>query len=380
MKFSTRAIHGNDSPEKSSGAVVPPIFLTTTYAQKAPGEHQGYEYTRADNPTFTMAEKLIASLEGANYATVFSSGLGALTALVSTLKKGDSIIAIEGLYGGTYRLFTAIFEKFGLSFTLVGKEELHLLDSFLKQKPKFLLVESPSNPLLDIYDLEELTKKAKKAGVKTIVDNTFATPYFQNPLDWGADIVWHSCTKYLGGHSDIIGGAMVTNDIALKEAFNFQRMAIGVNPSPFDVWLLARSIKTLPLRMQQHESNALKVATFLEAHPLIKTVYYPGLKSHPNHLLAKKQMRGFGGVVSAELNVSVEEVKKIISSFRYFTLAESLGCVESLINHPATMTHASIPREVRIKSGLSDTLVRFSVGTEDSEDLIEDLKETLERK
>lgn len=377
MKFSTKAIHEGSIPDKTTGSVTPPIYLTSTFAQEAPGEHSGYEYTRAGNPNFTFAEKQLASLENARYATVFSSGLGALTAYLCTMKQGDHVIAFEGLYGGTFRLFHKIFAKFGLKFSLLSLKDLQSIEKMFQEKPQLLLFETPTNPLLDIVDIAEMTSKARAYGITTLVDNTFASPYFQNPLDLGADIVWHSCTKYLGGHSDVIGGAMMTNDKTIHDNLFSSRMAIGVNPSPFDVWLLMRSIKTLEVRMKAHEKNAKKVAEYLAQHRLIKKIHYPGLPSHPNHAIAKKQMRGFSGIVSAEFDLSIEETKELISSFRFFTLAESLGGVESLVNHPATMTHASIPPEERKRIGLSDGLIRFSVGIEDAEDLIEDLDHVL---
>ncbi|MEM1283181.1 MAG: PLP-dependent aspartate aminotransferase family protein [Chlamydiota bacterium] len=379
MKFATKSIHAGNEPEEKTGAVIPPIFMTSTYAQEAPAEHKGYDYTRAGNPNFTVAEAQLSALEFARYATVFSSGLGALTAYLSTLKQGDRIVAMDGLYGGTFRLIDKVFKKFGLEYTLVNPSETDRLISLLESGPELFLLESPTNPLLDIHDIRYLTKIAKSSGTITIVDNTFATPYFQNPLTLGADIVWHSCTKYLGGHSDVIGGAMMTNDAGIDEALKFARMAIGVNPSPMDVWLLSRSLKTLAVRMEKHQENALAISHFLSDHPLVKKVYYPGLTGTKNHEKAKKQMSGFSGIVSVEFALPIEETKKLISSFDLFLLAESLGGVESLVDHPASMTHASIPKEEREKMGLSDGLVRFSVGIEDIEDLISDLKKAIEK-
>lgn len=380
MKFETKAIHEGCTPDPLTGAIMPPIYMTSTYLQEAPAEPIGcYEYTRAGNPNFTVLEQLLASLENAKYATVFSSGLGALTGIVNMLSSGDKVVGIEGMYGGTYRLFTKVINKFGVQFICHPPSQFDDLDKILADGVKCLFFETPTNPLLDIYDMEKLIHLSKKHHVLSIVDNTFATPYLQNPLDYGADIVWHSTTKYIGGHSDVIGGVAMTNNLSLKQGFDFARMAIGLNPSPFDAWLVTRGVKTLALRMQQHQKNAMEVAHFLENHPKVARVYYPGLKSHPHHALAVKQMRGFGGMVSVEFKLSLEETKKLISSFNLFALAESLGGVESLVCHPASMTHASIPREERLKARISDGLVRFSIGIEDSQDLIEDLKGALDK-
>lgn len=373
MKFATKAIHTGYKPDDDVSAIMPPIYMTSTYSQEYPGVSKGYEYTRAGNPNFTILEKLLASLEGAEYATVFSSGLGALTGLLSTLKTGDSVLAIDGLYGGTYRLFNAVFSRFGIKFSTLPSD-LEGLEEALKENPQWLLFETPTNPLMDIYDIEKLALLAKQYNVLTLVDNTFASPYCQNPLSFGADAVWHSTTKYIGGHSDVVGGVIITRDKNLKERLDFARKALGINPSPFDTWLTTRGVKTLALRMECHQRNATAIALFLQKHPLIKKVYYPGLAQHPGHEMAKKQMRGYSGIVSAEFLLSGEETKQLIASFRLFTLAESLGGIESLVNHPATMTHASIPEQERMRLGLSDSLVRFSIGIEDEADLIEDLR------
>lgn len=377
MKFSTNAIHAGGDPDAETGAIMPPIYMTSTFLQDEPGKSRGYEYTRAHNPNFTILEKTLAALEGGRYATVFSSGLGALSAMIATLKPNDKVVAIDGVYGGTFRLFSKVFEKFGISFETFTPASLGELESKLSGKVSWLLFETPTNPLLDIFDIEAFSSVSRRHGVKTIVDNTFATPYFQNPLELGADIVWHSTTKYIGGHSDVIGGAVITNDEAFKQEMDFSRMALGVNPSPFDVWLITRGVKTLALRMERHQKNAAQIADFLSSHPRVKKIYYPGLENHPGHAIAKKQMKGYSGVVSAEFDFDLEETKRRIQNFKYFALAESLGGVESLVNHPATMTHASIPPRERERIGLSDSLVRFSVGVEDSEDLLEDLTETL---
>lgn len=377
MKFSTKAIHTGIESDPTTGAIMPPIYMTSTYEQEEPSVHKGYDYTRAGNPNFTILEKQIASLEKGKYATIFSSGLGALSALLSTFKQGDKVIALEGLYGGTFRLLDKVFSKFGIDYKLVSYADENGLEAAFKEKPALFLFETPTNPLLGIHDIAKLSKKAKKHGVLTLVDNTFATPYFQNPLELGADLVWHSTTKYIGGHSDIIGGAMVVNDKDLKQKLDFARMSVGLNPSPFDAWLLSRSIKTLALRMEKHESNAKKIADFLSSHKLVSQVYYPGLTTHKDHEIAAKQMSGFSGIVSAEFNLSLDDMHYLISNFELFKLAESLGGIESLVCHPATMTHASIPKEIREAMGITDGLVRFSIGVEDIEDLLNDLKNSL---
>jgi len=379
MKFATKAIHSGSDPDPETGAIMPPIYMTSTFVYDAPGESRGYEYTRAHNPNFTILEKTLAALENGKYATVFSSGLGALTNMISTLEPNDKVLAIDGVYGGTFRLFTKVFNKFGIQFETFTPRSLDDLEVKLEQKPKWLLFETPTNPLLEVFDIEAFASLAKKHGVATIVDNTFATPYFQNPLDLGADVVWHSTTKYIGGHSDVIGGVVISNDKDFKEQMDFLRMSLGVNPSPFEAWLLTRGLKTLAVRMEQHQKNAMAIAKFLESHPEVDKVYYPGLESHKDHALAKRQMRGFSGMVSAEFKFSLEEAKKLIQHFKFFALAESLGGVESLVNHPATMTHASIPAEERARIGLSDGLIRFSAGIEDTEDLITDLSEQLNK-
>lgn len=378
MKFSTKAIHAGYDPDPETGAIMPPIYMTSTYMLNAPGESKGYEYTRAHNPNFTILEKQLASLEDAAHATVFSSGIGALSALVSIhLKAGDRVIGVDGLYGGTYRFFNKIANRFGIKFSTYSSIEE--LIAAIKQKPTWLLFETPTNPLLEVYDIQKLTAIARENGVFTVIDNTFASPYNQNPLALGADLVWHSTTKYIGGHSDVIGGVIMTNDKEMKDQLDFARKSIGTNPSPFDCWLITRGVKTLAVRMKQHEQNAQQIATFLSNSPLVERVYYPGLENHPTHQIAKKQMKGYGGMVSAEFKLSPEKTKKLISSFRYFALAESLGGVESLVNHPATMTHASIPAEERRKIGITDQLVRFSIGIEDPEDLINDLSEAMKK-
>lgn len=378
MKFATKAIHAGNEPDATTGAIMPPIYMTSTFVQEAPGVTKGYDYTRAGNPNFTILEKLLASLEKAKYATVFSSGLGALSGLISTLSSGDRVLGINGVYGGTYRLFNSVFKRYGIEFYSINQATPEELEKALAKKPKWLFFETPTNPLLEVFDIAALAKAAKKHGVLTIVDNTFASSYFQNPLDHGADAVWHSTTKYVGGHSDVIGGVAITNNEKLKQDLDYARMAIGLNPSPFDTWLLTRGLKTMAIRMEQHQRNAQAVVDFLQSHPKVKKIYYPNLKSHHNHDVAKKQMSGFGGIVSVEFNLPLEKTKQLISSFKLFSLAESLGGVESLVCHPATMTHASIPEKERHACGIADGLVRFSVGIEDSQDLIDDLSKALE--
>ena len=375
MKFNTKAIHQGQHPDKETGAVIPPLYLTSTYVQEYPGMTKGYDYTRAGNPNFTNLENQIASLENGKHATIFTSGLSSFTAIISTMEPGELVLSTDDLYGGTYRIFNRVFKQYGILFETISTQDLALVKSKVENlKPKYVLVESPTNPLLNISDIEEISKICKANGSKLIVDNTFASPYFQNPLDLGADIVMHSTTKYIGGHSDTIGGVLIYNEDDLKQKLDFARMAIGLNPSPFDAWMTSRSLKTLGVRMERHAENAMKVATFLENHPKVNKVYYPGLPSHKNHLVAQKQMRGFSGIVSVEFHLNLEETMRLISAFKIFSLAESLGGVESLVDHPASMTHASIPKAEREKAGLFDGLVRFSVGIEDIDDILEDLK------
>lgn len=380
MKFATLAIHAGYTPDEVTGAIMPPIYMSSTFALESPGHPKagGFDYSRANNPNFVNLEKTIAALEDAQHASVFSSGIGALTALVSTLSQGDKVVALNGIYGGTYRLFTQVLSRFGIEFInpihFTMDELNHLL---AKEKPKWMIFETPTNPLMNIFDIQALTSLAKKHAVITLVDNTFASPYCQSPLKLGADIVWHSSTKYIGGHSDVLGGAIVTNDADLKTRLDFARKTLGTNPSPFDCWLLIRGVKTLAVRMEQHQKNALAIASYLETHPKVKKVNYPGLPSHPNHALARKQMHAFNGMLSVEFDLPLEKILQLVSSLRYFTLAESLGGIESLISHPATMTHAIIPKNERDLLGITDQLVRISVGIEDVEDLIEDLDQTL---
>jgi len=378
MKFTTKAVHKGQKPDETTGAMIPPIYMTSTYIQEAPAQTKGYDYTRAGNPNFTNLETTLAALEHGKYATIFTSGLGAITGLITTLKSGDTVIATNDLYGGTYRLFARIFSNFGINFITVDTQDLDATEALLKsESPKMILVESPTNPLLKVSDIEAISTLANKYGTLSVVDNTFASPYFQNPLLLGADVVMHSTTKYIGGHSDTVGGVLVTNDKALKTKIDLTRMAVGLNPSPFDVWLTSKGIKTLGLRMERHAKNSQALAEFLDMHPKVSKVFYPGLPKHPNYEVAQKQMSGFSGIVSVEFELSQAETEKLIASFSLFSLAESLGGVESLVNHPASMTHASIPREERLKIGLNDGLVRFSCGIEETEDLIADISDAL---
>lgn len=376
MHFGTKAVHAGQTPDPMTGAIMPPIYMSSTFVLDSPGVNRGFEYTRANNPNYEILEKNIAALENGKHATVFSSGLGALTALItSLLSPGDRVLAIDGIYGGSYRLFTQVFARYGIILECCSAQEI---PSKWATNPKWLFFETPTNPLLEVFDIEKMSAEAHRHGALSIVDNTFASPYLQNPLDLGADIVWHSSTKYLGGHSDVIGGVAVTQSDEIDQKLKFARKSIGVNPSPFDCWLIGRGIKTLHLRMEQHEKNGNQIAHFLTNHPKVKKVYYPGLENDPGHAIARKQMRGFGGMVSAEFHLPKEKMMELISSFKLFALAESLGGVESLVNHPATMTHASIPAAERARIGLSDGLIRFSIGIEDPQDLIEDLTLGLE--
>lgn len=380
MKFATKAVHVGSRPDPQTGAVMPPIYMSSTFELESPGHtHNGYDYTRANNPNFTMLEEVLAALENASYSTIFSSGIGALTSLVSTLSQGDKVFAINGIYGGTYRLFTQILNKFGIvfiNFTPTSIEELEKM--IVEHKPKWLMFETPTNPLLNIFDIEAFAAVANRHGVLTVVDNTFASPFCQNPLKWGANVVWHSTTKFLGGHSDVLGGVVITNDITMKKALDFARKTLGTNPSPFDAWLIQRGIKTLPLRMKKQQDNAQTIAEYLCKHSRVKRVFYPGLKSHQGHDIACKQMPGgFSGMVSAEFDLNYDQTVQLVTSLKLFALAESLGGVESLVNHPASMTHATVPRGERLSLGITDSVLRFSIGIEDSTDLIDDIDQAL---
>ncbi|TAE71454.1 MAG: cystathionine gamma-synthase [Bacteroidetes bacterium] len=378
MKFGTKAIHAGIEPEPITGAVMTPIFQTSTYAQEGIGKHKGYEYARTQNPTRTVLEKNIAALENGSFGLCFASGMAAVDAVIKLLKQGDEIIACNDLYGGTYRIITKIFEGLGINAKFVDMENPSNIESYITPKTKLIWVETPTNPLLNLIDIEEVAKISKKHQITLCVDNTFATPYLQNPLDLGADIVMHSMTKYLGGHSDVVMGALVTNNADIHSQLAFIQNSCGAVPSPHDCFLMLRGIKTLHIRMDRHSENGKKVAEYLTNHQKIGKVYWIGLPTHKNHEIAKKQMRGFGGMVAFTLkNDSLENAIKVMESFEVFTLGESLGGVESLCTHPATMTHAAIPKADREARGLSDTLIRLSVGIEDAEDLIADLENAL---
>jgi cystathionine beta-lyase/cystathionine gamma-synthase len=378
MKQATRFIHAGVEPDPSTGAIMTPIYQTSTYVQEAPGKNKGYEYARSQNPTRKALEDALAVIENGKFGLSFSSGVAATDAVIKLLQPGDEVIAGNDMYGGTYRLFTKVFEKFGLKFHYVNMEKAENIESYINQNTKLIWIETPTNPLLNVVDIEAITTIAKKHKILVTVDNTFATPYLQNPLDLGADIVMHSATKYLGGHSDVIHGCLMLNDAELREKLYFIQKSCGAVPGPMDCFLVLRGIKTLHVRMDRHCENGAKVAHFLRNHPKVGKVYWCGFEDHPGYAIAKKQMRAFGSMLSFTLkDDSVEEAKRLLSSTKLFALAESLGGVESLINHPATMTHASIPREERIKNGLTDSLIRLSVGIEDADDLIEDLNQAI---
>jgi cystathionine beta-lyase/cystathionine gamma-synthase len=378
MKLATKFIHAGVEPDPTTGAIMTPIYQTSTYVQAAPGQHKGYEYARSQNPTRAALETALAVIENGKFGLSFSSGVAATDAVIKLLQPGDEVIAASDMYGGTYRLFTKIFEKFGIRFVYVDTSHTPNIEAAISDKTRLIWIETPTNPLMNITDIAAVAAIAKAAKALLCVDNTFASPYLQNPLDLGADIVMHSVTKYLGGHSDVIQGALVMNDAALRDQLYFIQKSCGAVPGPQDCFLVLRGIKTLHVRMQRHCENGEKIAHFLRQHPKVGKVYWCGFEDHPNHDIAKKQMRGFGGMMSFELkDDSVEAAMKVLSGTHLFALAESLGGVESLINHPASMTHASIPREERIKNGLSDALIRLSVGIEDADDLIADLQQAI---
>ena len=378
MKFNTKVIHAGVHPDVSTGAIMTPIYQTSTYVQDEIGVHKGFEYSRTGNPTRQALENNLAAIEGGKYGACFGSGLAAIDAVVKMLNPGDEVISTNDLYGGSYRIFTTIFENYGIKFHFVNMLDVQNIEEKINDKTKLIWTETPTNPMLNIIDVKKVCELAHKNNIMVGVDNTFATPYLQNPLALGADVVMHSVTKYLGGHSDVIMGALVTNDDEIAEEIYRIQNSSGAVCGPMDSFLVLRGIKTLHLRMQRHCENGKKIAHFLNDHPLIDTVYWPGLKSHTNHEVAKSQMKDFGGMISFNLvGDDLEMAKKVVSKTELFTLAESLGGVESLIGHPSTMTHASIPREERMKSGVVDSLIRLSVGIEDIEDLINDLKNAL---
>jgi cystathionine beta-lyase/cystathionine gamma-synthase len=375
MKAATKYIHAGMEPDPSTGAIMTPIYQTSTYVQEAPAVNKGYEYARSQNPTRKALEEAFAVIENGKYGLAFSSGVAATDAVIKLLAPGDEVICANDMYGGTYRLFTKVFERFGIVFKYVDTTNAANIAAALTGKTKLVWIETPTNPLMNITDIEAVAAITKAKKILLAVDNTFASPALQNPLDMGADIVMHSVTKYLGGHSDVIQGCLVMNSAELREKLYFIQKSCGAVPGPMDCFLVLRGIKTLGVRMKAHCENGTAIANWLRNHPKVGKVYWPGFEDHPGYAVAKKQMKGFGGMISFELkNDSVEEAKRVLSSTHLFSLAESLGGVESLINHPATMTHASIPREERIKNGLSDSLIRLSVGIEDADDLIEDLK------
>jgi cystathionine gamma-lyase len=378
MKFGTKAIHAGQEPDPTTGAVMTPIYQTSTYAQKTPGDNKGYEYSRGTNPTRKALEDCLAALENAKHGLAFSSGLGATDAVMKLLLPGDEVITGDDLYGGSYRMFTKIFANFGIKFHFLDMSKPENIIPYINDKTKLIWIETPTNPTMKIIDIEEVAKIAKAKNILLCVDNTFASPYLQNPIDMGADLVMHSATKYLGGHSDVVMGALMMNDDELYKKLWFMYNATGATPGPMDSFLVLRGIKTLHLRMKAHCENGRQVAAFLKAHPKVDKLYWPGFEDHPNHAIAKKQMRDFGGMISFTIKgATLEDTYKLAGSFKVFTLAESLGGVESLINHPVSMTHGSIPKELREKAGVVDSLLRLSVGVEDIEDLLEDLKQAL---
>ncbi len=378
MKFNTKTIHGNQQPDKAYGAVMPPIYQTSTYAQKEAGEHQDYAYSRSSNPTRHALEQSLASLENGTHGIAFASGLAAIDAVLKLLKHGDEVISTNDLYGGTYRLFTQIFEDFGIKFHFVGMSDSHTIEEHITINTKLIWVETPTNPMMNIIDIEAVAKISKKHQLLLAVDNTFATPYLQQPLDLGADIVMHSATKYIGGHSDLVMGGLIVKEKKLADRLYFIQNASGAICGPQDSYLALRGIKTLHVRMQRHCENGAAVAHFLKAHPKVLNVYWPGFEDHPHHAIAKKQMSDYGGMLSfSTMEDSLEAAMTVLENLKIFTLAESLGGVESLAGHPATMTHASIPKIDREKIGITDSLIRLSVGIEDAEDLINDLEQAL---
>jgi len=378
LRFNSKTIHGGQQPDKAYGAVMPPIYQTSTYAQTTPGGHQGYAYSRSANPTRTALENSLASIENGNYGLAFASGLAAIDAIIKLLAPGDEVISTNDVYGGSYRLFKQIFEKFGITFHFIGMQDVDKIAKYVNSNTKLIWVETPTNPMMNIIDIKAVSKLAKKYQILMAVDNTFATPYLQTPLDLGADIVMHSATKYLGGHSDVVVGALVVKDKNLADKLYFIQNASGAVCGPMDSFLVLRGIKTLHVRMQRHCENGKAIAEYLAKHPKIEKVYWPGFEDHPNHQIAKSQMKDFGGMISfVPKGSSYEAAIKMVEKLKIFTLAESLGGVESLAGHPASMTHASIPQEERNKSGVVDALIRLSVGIEDEADLIGDLEQAI---
>ncbi|WP_298542205.1 cystathionine gamma-synthase [uncultured Aquimarina sp.] len=379
MKFNTKTIHGGQEPDLAYGAVMPPIYQTSTYAQTTPGGHKGFEYSRTHNPTRKALENSLASIENGKYGLAFGSGLAAIDAVIKLLKPGDEVVSTNDLYGGTYRLFTKIFENFGIKFQFIGMDNANKVEAYINKNTKLIWVETPTNPMMNIIDIKAIAKVSQKHNILLAVDNTFATPYLQRPLDLGADIVMHSATKYIGGHSDLVMGALIVRDDEVAKRLYFIQNASGAVCGPQDSFLALRGIKTLHIRMQRHCENGEAIAKYLKNHPKIEKVYWPGFEEHPNHNIAKEQMDGYGGMISfVPKGSNYDEAIKIVENLKIFTLAESLGGVESLAGHPASMTHASIPKEEREKTGVVDALIRLSVGIEDVDDLISDLEQAIE--
>ncbi|NDK57680.1 cystathionine gamma-synthase [Pontibacter fetidus] len=378
MKFGTKAIHAGVEPDPTTGAIMTPIYQTSTYVQRSPGDHKGYEYSRTHNPTRTQLQNALAALENGKHGLCFASGMAAIDAVIKLLAPGDEVISTNDLYGGSYRIFTKIFQNYGIKFHFTNMADLSKVEALVNENTKMIWVETPTNPLLNIIDIKGCAEIAKKHNLLLVADNTFATPYLQTPLDLGADIVMHSLTKYMGGHSDVVMGALIVNNDDLHERLAFIQNACGGTPGPQDCFLILRGLKTLHLRMERHCQNGRKIAEYLKNHPKVEKVFWPGFEDHNNHNVAKEQMNDFGGMISFVLiGDKVEDATHVLEKLKYFALAESLGGVESLCGHPATMTHASIPREERMKAGLSDSLIRLSVGVEDAEDLIADLEQAI---
>ncbi len=377
-RFETLAIHAGQAPDPTTGAVMTPVYLTSTYVQDGPGRHKGYEYSRTQNPTRHALQDCLAALEGASHGLAFASGLASTDAILHLLDAGDHVLYTDDVYGGTFRIFDKVFRRLGLSFDPVDMTDPANVERAIRKQTKLVWIESPTNPMLKLVDLAEVARIARAHGARTVVDNTFATPWFQRPLEHGIDLVAHSTTKYLNGHSDVVGGAVMTSDEDLFERLKFVQNAVGGVPSPMDAFLVLRGLKTLPVRMERHAANALAIARHLERHPQVEKVTYPGLPSHPQHALAKRQMRGFGGMLTFVLKGGLEAAKAFLGAVRIFACAESLGGVESLIEHPAIMTHASVPRETRERLGIADGFIRVSVGIENVEDLVEDLERGFE--
>jgi cystathionine gamma-lyase len=377
-KIDTKLIHAGVEPDPTTGAIMTPIYQTSTYVQAAPGEHKGYEYARTQNPTRTALQNALAAIENGKFGLSFGSGMAATDAVAKLLQPGDEVIVANDLYGGTYRIFTKVFANYGIKFHFIDMSDAENIRQYVNGNTKMIWTETPTNPLLNIVDIEACAKISKEHKLLLVVDNTFASPYLQNPLDWGADVVLHSATKYLGGHSDVVHGALIVNDAALEEKLRFIQNSCGAVPGPHDCWLVLRGIKTLHVRMQRHCENGEKIANYLRNHPKVGKVIWCGFEDHPNHAIAKKQMRGFGGMISFILkDDNMDAAMEVLKKTQLFSLAESLGGVESLIGHPASMTHGSIPREERIKNGLADSLIRLSVGIEDVDDLIDDLNNAI---